>query len=40
MCLRVKSPLTSEKTVQGGAVTGAVRRIRRQTPPHRSLHAH
>lgn len=32
MCLRAKSPLTPEKTVQGGAVARAVRRIRRQTP--------
>lgn len=39
ICLCAKSPLTSEKTVQGGAVTRAVSRIRRQTPYH-SLHAH
>lgn len=35
MCQSAKSPLTSEKTVQGGAVTRAVRRIRSH-----SLHAH
>lgn len=39
MCLCAKSYLTSEQIVQGGAVTRAVSRIRRQTP-HHSPHAY
>lgn len=35
-CRCVKSSLTSELTVQGGAITRAVRRIRRQTPSYSS----
>ena len=39
MCPCAKSSLTSERTVQGGAVAGAVRRIRGKTL-HHSPHAH